>query len=54
MTGMPAWGRTHSDEEIWNLVAFLGRLPGMDADTYRHLAESGRHHHDQGVSAEWH
>lgn len=45
MTGMPAWGRTHSDEEIWDLVAFLGRLPGMDADTYRELAESGGHHH---------
>jgi mono/diheme cytochrome c family protein len=52
MTGMPAWGRTHSDEEIWSLVAFLGRLPGMDADTYRQLAASGgHHHHDQGVSA---
>lgn len=52
MTGMPAWGRTHSDEEIWGLVAFLGRLPGMDTDTYRHLAASGGHdHHDQGISA---
>jgi len=52
MTGMPAWGRTHSDEEIWSLVAFLGRLPGMDADTYRHLAESDvHHHHDQGFGA---
>jgi mono/diheme cytochrome c family protein len=52
MTGMPAWGRTHSDQEIWSLVAFLGRLPGMDADTYRHLAGLGVHHHpDQGVVA---
>src|SRR5215469_11675863 len=23
MTAMSAWGRTHSDEEIWNIVAFL-------------------------------
>lgn len=48
MTGMPAWGRTHSDEEIWSLVAFLVRLPQMDADTYRHLAESSVHRHDHG------
>jgi len=47
MTGMPAWGRTHSDEAIWNLVAFLGRLPGMDVDTYRQLAGSGGHHHEE-------
>lgn len=52
MTGMPAWGRTRSDEEIWSLVAFLGLLPGTDADTYRNLAGlGGHHHHDQGVSA---
>lgn len=46
MTGMPAWGRTHSDEEIWDLVAFLHRLPQMDADTYRRLADSAVHHHE--------
>ena len=52
MTGMPAWGRTHSDEEIWDLVAFLGRLPGMDADSYRQLAGSGAHQHpDNDVGA---
>ena len=26
-SGMPAWGPTHDDERIWNMVAFLQRLP---------------------------
>ena len=49
MTGMPAWGRTHSDAEIWDLVAFLQRLPQMDGDTYRRLADSSVHHHESGT-----
>jgi len=53
MTGMPAWGTTHSDEEIWQLVAFLERLPGMTAADYDRLlneaGESGHaHEHAQG------
>ena len=34
-TGMPAWGQTHDDEEIWNIVAFVNRLPHMTPDEYR-------------------
>jgi mono/diheme cytochrome c family protein len=26
MTGMPAFGSTHSDEQIWNIVGFVRRL----------------------------
>jgi len=37
MTGMPAWGVTHSDEKIWNIVAFLRRLPKLTAAEYRAL-----------------
>src|SRR5262249_49344791 len=33
MSGMPAWP-DHSDEDIWNIVAFLGRLPGMSNKDY--------------------
>ncbi len=33
-TGMPAWGITHSDEDIWNMVAFIQKLPEMDANEY--------------------
>lgn len=29
MTGMPAWYPSHSDEELWNIVAFIKALPDM-------------------------
>ena len=31
MTGMPAFGPTQGDDEIWALVAFLNVLPGISA-----------------------
>jgi mono/diheme cytochrome c family protein len=42
MTAMPAWGKTHADHEIWALVAFLRRLPGMTARQFRTLAGGQR------------
>lgn len=38
MSAMPAWGKSHDDETILAMVAFLQRLPGMDEATYRKLA----------------
>ena len=35
MTGMPAWGGTHSDEELWDLTAFVLQLPNMTPEQYR-------------------
>jgi mono/diheme cytochrome c family protein len=37
MTGMPAWDRTCTDREIWELVAFLQALPELNAAAYRDL-----------------
>lgn len=34
MTGMPAWGETHSDEELWDIVAFVKKLPQMTAEDF--------------------
>lgn len=34
MTGMPAFGKTHSDAEVWDLVAFLRELPTLSAQDY--------------------
>lgn len=50
MTGMPAWGATHDDESIWPVVAFMTRLPTIDADGYRDLLASavGMGHHASG------
>jgi mono/diheme cytochrome c family protein len=52
LTAMPAWGKTHSDPLIWNMVAFVRRLPGMSADEYRRLVVDAPESHDammQGV-----
>ncbi|EKS72718.1 cytochrome c family protein [Burkholderia sp. SJ98] len=37
MSAMPAWGKTHDDETIWSMVAFLNKLPGMSAQQYTNL-----------------
>ena len=34
-SGMPAWGYTHSDDRIWNMVAFLQHLPNMTEQQYQ-------------------
>ncbi|MGR3757162.1 MAG: c-type cytochrome [Tranquillimonas sp.] len=34
MSGMPALGPTHSDEDLWNVVAFLQTLPDMTSEEY--------------------
>jgi len=34
MTAMPAWGPSHNDEKIWEMVAFLKKLPDMTKDQY--------------------
>lgn len=36
-TGMPAWGPSRSDQEIWDIVAFLMTLPKMSAAEYNAL-----------------
>lgn len=34
-TGMPAFGKTHGDEELWSVVAFVRQLPRMSPERYR-------------------
>ena len=37
MTGMPAWGKSHDDDALWDLVAFVERLPSLSPQDYRAL-----------------
>ena len=39
MTGMPAFGPTHDDATIWNIVAFIKQLPATDAEAYQRLEQ---------------
>lgn len=54
-SGMPAWGGSMDDGHLWDLVAFLGRLPSLDAQGYRALvARSDGHSHGGGEDVSGH
>jgi cytochrome c553 len=40
-TAMPAWSTQERGDEVWSMVAFLRRLPSLDAEAYRALAGGG-------------
>lgn len=56
MTGMPAWGKSHEDEDLWPVIALLTRLPEMDSDTYESMlaAAAGMGHHSTDAPAAGH
>ncbi|HEY0747404.1 MAG TPA: cytochrome c [Steroidobacteraceae bacterium] len=37
MTGMPAWGKTLDDATLWDVVAFVRKIPGMNAEAYQQM-----------------
>ncbi len=52
MTGMPAFGPTHEERELWAIVAFLKRIPNMQNKEYEAMSreatrnkETEGHHH---------
>jgi mono/diheme cytochrome c family protein len=47
MTGMAAWGKTHDDTLIWDMVAFLQKMPKLSAEQYKVLAKSASEDHDE-------
>ena len=47
MTGMPAWGLTHGDEIIWDVVAFLRKLPELTPEQYQDLVKSVPKTHEE-------
>ncbi len=38
MSAMPAWGKSLNDDAIWDLVAFVRKLPEMTPETYMQIA----------------
>ena len=47
MTGMAAWGKTHNDTLIWDMVAFLQKLPSLSPVAYKALVKSAPADHDE-------
>lgn len=42
-TGMPAFGADHDDATLWNIAAFVKRLPGMTPAQYRAYGPAQAH-----------
>ncbi len=52
MSAMPAWGKTHTDSDIWALVAFMQKLPRMTPAQFNALTEKAEGQgegHDHGA-----
>ncbi len=47
MTGMPAFGPTHSDEMIWAIVAFTKKLPTITKEQYQKFDEETKGESDE-------
>lgn len=55
MTAMPAWGRSHDDQTIWDMVAFVQKLPDITPQQYRKMTanadpDAHEHHHMDAMS----
>ena len=46
MTGMPAWGVTHGDELLWEVVAFVRKLPELTPEQYDTLVKNAPKHEE--------
>ena len=47
LSAMPAWGRTHDDQLIWDMVAFVRALPKMSPEQYKATIASAPADHDE-------
>jgi len=39
MSAMPAWGKTLDDDAIWDVVAFVRKMPNLTPEEYQQLAQ---------------
>jgi mono/diheme cytochrome c family protein len=46
MTGMPAWGVTHDDQLLWDVVAFVRKLPELTPEQYQALVKNAPTHEE--------
>jgi mono/diheme cytochrome c family protein len=46
MTGMPSWGVTHDDELLWDVVAFVRKLPELTPEQYETVVKNAPKHEE--------
>lgn len=54
MTGMPAFGPTHSDDEIWKMVAAVRQLPDLTQKQRKQLEAASGSCHEHGSGSGHH
>ena len=47
LSAMPAWGKTHDDQLIWDMVALIRQLPKMSPERYKAAVASAPADHDE-------
>ena len=47
LSAMPAWGKTHNDGLIWDMVAFIRQLPKMSAEQYKTAIANAPEDHEE-------
>jgi mono/diheme cytochrome c family protein len=47
LSAMPAWGKTHNDELIWDMVAFIRQLPKLSPEQYKAAVASAPQDHEE-------
>lgn len=47
LSAMPAWGKTHPDPLVWDMVAFVRKLPAMTTEQYKALVANAPADHDE-------
>jgi hypothetical protein len=47
MTGMPAFGPTHSEDELWGVAAFLEKLPNLKPEEYKTMVKAAGLHGEE-------
>ena len=47
LSAMPAWGKTHGDPLIWDMVAFIRSLPKMSPAQYQAALATAPGGHDE-------
>lgn len=52
MAGMPAFGPTHSEEELWGISMFVKRLPAMDGAEYARLRREAAEGEGEGSESQ--
>jgi len=54
LTGMPAFGVTHDDNQVWGMVAFLGKLPNLQGKEYVAMVKGIEEQQEEGKTSDHH